>query len=98
MLSTRQQEAKKQRLFPNVDGIKFLTHTGGCGGTRQDAQALCGLLAGYITHANVAGATVLSLGCQNAQVQCLQEEIKKEILHLVKPLYILGATKNWDGS
>ncbi|HLX67731.1 MAG TPA: UxaA family hydrolase, partial [Puia sp.] len=41
-----------QRLFPNVDGIKFLTHDGGCGGTRQDAQALCGLLAGYITHPN----------------------------------------------
>ncbi len=29
-----------QRLFPNVDGIKFLNHDGGCGGTRQDAQAL----------------------------------------------------------
>jgi altronate hydrolase len=65
-VSTHTHEAKKQRLFPNVDGIKFLTHTGGCGGTRQDAQALCGLLAGYITHPNVAGATVLSLGCQNA--------------------------------
>ena len=66
-----------QRLFPNVDGIKFLTHDGGCGGTRQDAQALCGLLAGYITHPNVAGATVLSLGCQNAQVSILEEEIRK---------------------
>jgi len=61
-ISVKNEEAKKQRLFPNVDGIKFLTHEGGCGGTRQDAQALCGLLAGYITHANVAGATVLSLG------------------------------------
>jgi altronate hydrolase len=46
------------KVFPNVDGIKFLTHTGGCGGTRQDSTALCGLLAGYITHPNVAGATV----------------------------------------
>ncbi len=36
----------KHRLFPNVDGVKFLKHTGGCGGTRDDAQALCGLLAG----------------------------------------------------
>ena len=66
-----------QRLFPNVDGIKFLNHDGGCGGTRADAQALCGLLAGYITHPNVAGATVLSLGCQNAQVSILEEEILK---------------------
>jgi altronate hydrolase len=66
-----------QRLFPNVDGVKFLIHDMGCGGTRQDAQALCGLLAGYITHPNVAGATVLSLGCQNAQYSMLQDEIDK---------------------
>ncbi len=82
-----------QRLFPNVDGIKFLTHDGGCGGTRQDAQALCGLLAGYITHPNVAGATVLSLGCQNAQVSILEEEIKKRIPDFSKPLYILEQQK-----
>jgi altronate hydrolase len=85
--------AKSQRLFPNVDGIKFLTHTGGCGGTRQDSEALCGLLAGYITHANVAGATVLSLGCQNAQVSILQEQINKRDPHFSKPLYILEQQK-----
>jgi altronate hydrolase len=78
-----------QRLFRNVDGIKFLTHDGGCGGTRQDAQALCGLLAGYITHPNVAGATVLSLGCQNAQVSILEEEIRKRSPNFSKPMYIL---------
>lgn len=83
------EEAKQQRIFSNVDGIKFLTHEGGCGGTRQDSQALCGLLAGYITHSNVAGATVLSLGCQNAQVGILQEEIKKRDKNFSKPLYIL---------
>ena len=92
-VATQQQEAKRQRLFPNVDGIKFLTHTGGCGGTRQDAQALCGLLAGYITHSNVAGATVLSLGCQNAQVQMLQEEIQKRDPSFTKPLYVLEQQK-----
>lgn len=81
------------RMFPNVDGVKFLTHDGGCGGTRQDAQALCGLLAGYITHPNVAGATVLSLGCQNAQVSILEEEIKKRTSNFDKPLYILDQQK-----
>ncbi|MBS0029001.1 UxaA family hydrolase [Chitinophaga sp. 22321] len=80
---------EQHRIFENVDGIKFLTHDGGCGGIRQDAQTLCGLLAGYITHANVAGATVLSLGCQNAQVSMLQEEIKKRDANFSKPLYIL---------
>jgi altronate hydrolase len=81
------------KVFPNVDGIKFLTHTGGCGGTRQDSTALCGLLAGYITHPNVAGATVLSLGCQNAEVKTLQEEISKRSPQFNKPLYILDQQK-----
>ena len=82
-----------EQLFPNVDGIKFLTHDGGCGGTRQDSQALCGLLAGYITHPNVAGATVLSLGCQNAQYAQLQEEITKRSPSFDKPLYFLEQQK-----
>ena len=92
-VKTEEQEIRKQRVFSNVDGIKFLTHAGGCGGTRQDAQALCGLLAGYITHPNVAGATVLSLGCQNAQVQMLQDEIAKRDAKFDKPLYILEQQK-----
>jgi altronate hydrolase len=78
-----------ERVFPNVDGIKFLTHTGGCGGTRQDSEALCGLLAGYITHPNVAGATVLSLGCQNAQLSILQAEVDKRSQGINKPLFLL---------
>jgi altronate hydrolase len=78
-----------EKLFPNVDGIKFLTHTMGCGGTRDDARALCGLLAGYITHPNVAGATVLSLGCQNAQFEILKEEIGKRDAEFAKPMYFL---------
>lgn len=92
-IGSKVQEAKKERLFQNIDGIRFLNHDGGCGGTRQDAQALCGLLAGYITHANVAGATVLSLGCQNAQVQMLNEEIAKRDPAFTKPLYILEQQK-----
>ena len=68
--------AKRERVFPNLDGVRFLPHQGGCGGTRQDSQALCGLLAGYIHHPNVAGATVLSLGCQHAQASILMEELR----------------------
>jgi altronate hydrolase len=80
-------------IFENIDGVKFLTHEGGCGGIRQDAQTLCGLLAGYITHANVAGATILSLGCQNAQVQMLQDEIAKRSPNFDKPFYVLEQQK-----
>jgi altronate hydrolase len=79
-----------QRLFPNVDGIKFLTHDGGCGGTRQDSDALCALLAGYLNNGNVAGATILSLGCQNAQVKILEDAIHRVNPTFDKPLYILG--------
>jgi altronate hydrolase len=75
-------------LFPNLDGIRFLTHDMGCGGTRDDAQALCGLMAGYIHHPNVAGATILSLGCQNAQVSMLREELRKRDPHFNKALLV----------
>jgi altronate hydrolase len=77
-----------ERVFANLDGIRFLTHTGGCGGTRQDAQALCGLLAGYIHHPNVAGATVLSLGCQNAQVSMLTDELRKRDPAMTKTVLV----------
>jgi altronate hydrolase len=76
-------------LFSNLDGVRFITHEMGCGGTREDARTLCGLMAGYIHHPNVAGATVLSLGCQNAQISILQEELKKRDPQFDKPLLIV---------
>lgn len=82
------------RVFKNIDGVKFLTHDGGCGGTRQDAQALCGLLAGYIHHPNVAGATVLSLGCQHAQAGMLMEELRARDPKLSKPVLIFDQQKS----
>lgn len=83
----------KSKIFKNLDGIKFLTHEGGCGGTRQDSEALCALLAGYINNPNVAGATVLSLGCQNAQVDILTEKLKRINPSFDKPLIILEQQK-----
>ncbi|WP_457808900.1 UxaA family hydrolase [Kushneria sp. EE4] len=73
--------------FPNVDGVRFLTHSLGCGGTREDAKALCQLLAGYICHPNVAGATVLSLGCQNAEASLLQEAIAARDPSATRPVH-----------
>ena len=87
------EEISKNRLFPNVDGIKFLKHDGGCGGTRQDAEVLCQLLAGYITNPNVAGATILSLGCQNAQVEMMQKALNNFDPNFKKPVYILEQQK-----
>jgi altronate hydrolase len=79
---------RRSKIFENIDGIKFLLHEGGCGGTREDANTLCALIADYIHHPNVAGATVLSLGCQHAQVAILLEELKKLDPKFPKPLYI----------
>ncbi|WP_257669142.1 UxaA family hydrolase [Parapedobacter tibetensis] len=76
------------RLFKNIDGIKFLNHQGGCGGIRQDAAVLSKLLAAYTDHPNVAGVTVLSLGCQNLQVQDFLADLKARNPGFDKPLAI----------
>lgn len=81
-------ESGRSRCFQNVDGVKFLMHESGCGGTREDARNLCGLIAGYIHHPNVAGATVLSLGCQNSQVGMLREEIQRRDRKFQKLLFV----------
>lgn len=78
-----------ERLFKNIDGIKFLTHNGGCGGTRQDAATLSKLLAAYADHPNVAGITVLSLGCQHLQVTDFLKDVKDRNSSFDKPIIIL---------
>lgn len=88
------QPGTPSRLFPRVDGVKFLEHGLGCGGTKQDAVALCGLLAGYIDHPNVAGATILSLGCQHAQISILEAELARRNPFFCKPLYIFEQQKS----
>lgn len=76
------------RPFANIDGIKFLNHQGGCGGIRQDAAVLSKLLAAYADHPNVAGITVLSLGCQNLQLSDFKQDILTRNPAFDKPLYI----------
>ncbi|WPR71092.1 altronate dehydratase family protein [Flavobacterium sp. NG2] len=93
IISTK-EEIAKNRLFPNVDGIKFLKHDGGCGGIRQDSEALCNLLAGYITNPNVAGATIFSLGCQNAQIHMLQKAIEDRDPNCKKTIHYLEQQKS----
>lgn len=88
-ISETSAQTSSDRLFPNIDGIRFLRHDGGCGGIRQDSQTLCALLAGYINNPNVAGATVLSLGCQNAQIEMLQQAILGQNPQFSKPVHYL---------
>lgn len=88
LAATATAEAAPQRVFPHLDGVRFLEHDMGCGGTQSDARALCGLLAGYVTHPNVLGVTVLSLGCQHAQVGMLREEITRRSPDFQKPFLV----------
>jgi len=78
----------KNRVFKNVDGIKFLNHQGGCGGTRQDADLLSNLLAAYADHPNVGGITVLSLGCQHLQTSDFLADLKRRNPDFDKPVLI----------
>lgn len=87
-LEVVEADVHTSRIFPNVDGIKFLNHQGGCGGIRQDAAVLSKLLAAYADHPNVAGVTVLSLGCQNLQVQDFKKDLYERNPHFDKPLFI----------
>ena len=77
----------KSPLFPNVDGIKFLTHESGCGENKDDSMNLCALLAGYCVNPNVGGITVLSLGCQHSQIEVFKEKLKVKDANFSKPIH-----------
>ncbi|QSW88581.1 altronate dehydratase [Flavobacterium endoglycinae] len=74
-------------LFNNIE-VKFITHQGGCGGIRQDSHSLAKLLAGYVNNPNVAGATVLSLGCQNLQISIFKDALNAINPNSKKPVLI----------
>lgn len=80
-------EEEEEAIFGNVE-VKFITHQGGCGGIRQDAVSLSKLLAGYVNNPNVAGASVLSLGCQNLQIDIFKNAVNTINPDLKKPILI----------
>ena len=78
--------------YPNVE-VRFITHNGGCGGTRTDSTMLGKLLAGYVNNPNVAGASILSLGCQNLQVELFLDQLKVINKNFDKPLLVSTSKK-----
>ena len=80
-------EEEETAIFDNIE-VKFITHQGGCGGIRQDSVMLSKLLAGYVNNPNVAGATVLSLGCQNLQIDIFKNALNKINSDIKKPVLI----------
>ncbi|KQS93969.1 altronate dehydratase family protein [Chryseobacterium sp. Leaf394] len=88
-----EEEEPDTRIFKNID-VRFITHQGGCGGIRQDAEALGRLFAGYVNNPNVAGATVLSLGCQNLQVQIFMDSLHALAPDNKKPIVVYEQQKS----
>lgn len=86
-VSTDADKSTDDNLFKNIQ-VKFITHQGGCGGIRQDSHSLAKLLAGYVNNPNVAGATVLSLGCQNLQIQIFKDALDEINPNNTKPVLI----------
>ena len=93
-LAVHEEHFNTKRLFPNIDGIKFLTHQSGCGGTRQDSVILSKLLASYADHPNVAGVTVLSLGCQHLQLDDFRQEVLRRNPDFDKPMLMYEQQKS----
>ena len=50
-------------------------------------------MAGYVNNPNVVGASVLSLGCQNLQVELFLEQLKNTNKNFDKPLLIFDQQK-----
>jgi altronate hydrolase len=80
-----EEPVQEDQVFKNVK-VRFITHQGGCGGIRQDSVALSKLLAGYVNNPNVAGATVLSLGCQNLQIDIFKNALNNLNTDVKKPV------------
>lgn len=63
--------------FPNVDGVFPLVTALGCGMEKGDSVPMVYLrrvMRGYLTNPNVAGAVVVSLGCENNNIDVLFEK------------------------
>jgi len=71
--------------FPNIDGIRAITVTSGCGGAASDCETLSDILAAYADHPNVAGITVFSLGCEKTQIHMFKSSLLKRNPQFNKP-------------
>tara|TARA_B100001093_G_scaffold333426_1_gene318391 strand:+ start:13795 stop:15402 length:1608 start_codon:yes stop_codon:yes gene_type:complete len=90
LLQKENSPEEYKQITSHLDNInlRFITHQGGCGGTKDDAMSLARLLAGYVNNPNVAGATVLSLGCQHLQIEVFKKALEPLSSHAQKPILI----------
>ncbi|MGJ8546194.1 MAG: UxaA family hydrolase [Sulfitobacter sp.] len=84
--------------WPNVDGVIPFIHDSGCGMelTGEPMDLLRRTLAGYIRHANMAGAVVLSLGCERnnlAQFFAEQSLAEGKMLRTITMQHVGGTAR-----
>ncbi len=81
--------------FPNIDGVRAISVTSGCGGATSDCQSLSDVLAAYADHPNVAGITVFSLGCEKTQIEMFKASLKKRNPNFNKPA-LFYRQQDWE--
>lgn len=61
--------------YPNIDGVVAFAHGLGCGMemSGEPMDLLRRTIGGYATHANLAGAIIIGLGCERNQIPALMK-------------------------
>jgi len=69
-------DEERMERYPNVSGVVSFVHAQGCGMemSGEPMDLLRRTLAGYIRHSNIAGALVVSLGCERNNLAGFFEE------------------------
>ncbi len=71
-------DTDRLKEFPNVDGVIAIRHETGCGMAYEGMKhkMLERVLSGIATHANIGGAVVIGLGCEQATTAHLIDHTK----------------------
>jgi altronate hydrolase len=81
-------DAARLAPYPNVDAVVAFVHEQGCGMemTGEPMDLLRRTLSGYIRHPNIAGALVVSLGCERNNLARFFNETGLETSKLLKTI------------
>lgn len=87
---SRRMNPEALKYFPQIDGVVGLTHGTGCGMDHSGLgmQLLRRTLAGYATHANLAGVLVVGLGCETNQIAAWLDHSHLAESHMLRPFNI----------
>lgn len=69
----RERFSAEMAKYPAVEKVMAFTHNYGCSQLGEDHQNTRHILADMVHHPNAAGVLVVSLGCENNQLQAFRE-------------------------